>query len=161
MSPRRVTMTRYLPVCLFLLALGAAGTASGQAVPAGQVRIARIATTTEVTTAAATVNNAAGRRMTKFVDEAAPSSRAVLDVEWQTPRSGLPAGTVVQFDYRRDRETRVRTQEVRYDEALRGDVKTRFTVPLGAGGAGRVASWRVRVLQAGRVLDERNSASWR
>lgn len=151
-------MIRRVSFCLPLLLLLAAARPVGAQTQA-DVRILSITATTVVANAAAQVNSLAARRLTKFTDATPAGVRALLRVDWRAPKTGLPGGTVVRLQYRRDEEETVRVLREAYPSTVQGDHSTTFTIPLTPNG--RISSWRVQVLSAGRLVAERTSASWR
>lgn len=101
-------------------------------------------------------------RLPKFTGRPARPDKEVFHVYWTPSPEGLAAGTLVTFEYRQERDDRVRFLSIKYPFTVEGQRKAVFEI---AGAAlrvgGRVSAWRVRVVRGGRVLAQRSSGSWK
>lgn len=98
----------------------------------------------------------------KFMDDLAPAAREVFNVYWTAPQPGLPAGTLLTFEYRQKRAERIKFLHVKYPFTVAGERKATFEIAGPAARAGGpVTAWRVRVVSGGRALAESVSESWR
>jgi hypothetical protein len=141
----------YVFVCCLGLCLNA------RAEKAPPARILRVASTTEVARVAAQgLNNLSGRSMTKFLDQI-ERVQEVIRVSWDAPRGGWTGRTDVQLDYITSDSSDARGLRERHDRTTAGRHEAVFTIPIGA----PVTAWSVRLLQGGRVLDEKSSGTWK
>jgi hypothetical protein len=102
-----------------------------------------------------------GRHMRKFMEEMAEPV-AVVEARWRAPAAGLPPGVMARLDVRRSGSERTQSFEISYPGALRGETTTIFRVPRIPGrAADGIDAWRVQIVQAGKLLAEQSSGSWR
>ena len=101
-------------------------------------------------------------RLPKFTEAMGSSPREVFQVRWRAPGAGLPAGTMLTFEYRQAYSDRVRFLSIRYPFAVRGERTATFEVTGEARRTnGHVTAWRARVVLGGRALAEQVSPSWK
>lgn len=87
--------------------------------------------------------------------------KEVFKVYWTAGEEGLPAGTLVLFEYRQKLSPLIRTLFIRYPFEVKGERCAEFEIGRDALRArGRVVAWRARVTHGGRVLAEQASAEW-
>lgn len=120
-------------------------------------RLLRVASTSEVANVAAQgLNSLSGRNMTKFLDQI-ERIQEVIRVTWEVPRGGSKSQTDVQLEYFTASSPDAQALRERHDETTTGRHETKFRVPLGS----PVTAWRVRLVQDGRILDEKSSGTWK
>lgn len=117
--------------------------------------------TTGVTRVTTGFSPMAGARITRFLEDGIETPAAILAVTWEQSPGLAPAGVALQFDYRMDGETRVRTLIEPLPPRERGPRTVRFHVPLTPATGQRVSAWRLRVTAGDQVLEEVASAAWR
>ncbi|OQW96299.1 MAG: hypothetical protein BWK77_05375 [Verrucomicrobia bacterium A1] len=101
-------------------------------------------------------------RLPKFMDGGPAAGREVFDVRWRAPAAGLPAQTLLTFEYRQEYSDRIRFLSIRYPFRAEGERNATFEItPEARRRYGRVTAWRARVVLGGRVLAELSSKSWR
>jgi len=134
---------------------------SARAAEALRLRIVDVTTTTVVMSVSAPNQNMDGVRLRKFVPETQPAWMAVLRATWEADKRFPVPGALVSLQYRLNEDPAARTIERREDQPVSGRRTTKFVIPLGAQAEHRVTAWRLQLIQGGRVIDERRSASWR
>jgi hypothetical protein len=127
----------------------------------GSVRVLDIQPTTGVARVASGFGSMAGVRMTRFMEEGLEAPAAILAVTWEQTPGLAPVGAALQFDYRMDGESRVRTQSILLPPRARGPQTSRFVVPLTEATGRRVTAWRLRVMAGEVVMQEITSEAWR
>ncbi|MBN1268451.1 MAG: hypothetical protein JXB04_02605 [Kiritimatiellae bacterium] len=102
------------------------------------------------------------RRMPKFADATGKPLREIYDVHWAPPAEGLEAGAVLVFDYTQEYADGAQSLSIQYPFVVRSQRKATFIISERAVmAAGRVAAWRVRLMQGRRLIAEMASGAWR
>lgn len=159
---RNDRMRRSLPLFLVAATLVTSFLArTAEAVESPRLRIVDLTTTTEVMAVAAPMPSLGGTQLRKFTPETVPAWMAVVGVTWETIGGGTVPGARLLFQYKINNEPATRSIEARVERAAAGRRSQRFAVPLGMAAENRVTAWRLQLVQGGRVIDERRSASWK
>ncbi len=154
-------MTNFMGGALIAILVGCASAPQVWAQSRGSVRLLDIQPTTGVTRVTSGFSPMSGTRLTRFMEDGIEAPAAILAVTWEQTPGLAPAEAALQFDYRMDGESRVRTQTQPLPPRERGPRTARFVVPLTEATGRRVSAWRLRVMAGERVLEEVASEAWR
>ena len=84
-----------------------------------------------------------------------------FEIRWYAHPPGIPPGTVILLESRQERAQLVRNHVLRTTDKSEGYIRSVIDVPAeDVRQAGRVVSWRVRIVWRGQVLSSRDSGNW-
>ncbi|OQA29048.1 MAG: hypothetical protein BWY59_00546 [Verrucomicrobia bacterium ADurb.Bin345] len=95
-------------------------------------------------------------QMSRFARLSAAAGPSAYVVVWDAG-PGVPAGTLVTFEYRHDERENVKFLADKCAEPVRGEQRAEFAIL----GGREVSAWRARVVYKGRRLAEVVSERWR
>lgn len=102
------------------------------------------------------------RGMDKFGPRDLPVGREVVEVTWNPGSQAVPAGSELVLEYVREQEDLVRRSAQKIALDTRGSRVSRFEISKDrARFAGPVVSWRVQLVENGRVTADKRTAGWR